>query len=223
MQINSRPFIPHAIGLGMLALTLLACASPAGAQTPTTLSLSSPVSVAQQGQQVTFTVLLDGGSDIGGYDFSVYLNSPLLSFAPSGFTFNPAAGFTAGAPFTFSAITGNQLEASSAINAGTPGLGPQAGTALGTFTVLVNNAPTALDLTQITFGAIGDPFNGDSQVENSEGTQNILTATTPASLTLLPAPEPSGLITYVLGAAGVGCALSRRRKQASRKENVKSQ
>ena len=187
----------------ILAGLALLTASPASAQTvPATLSLSPATTVAQAGQTVTFTVVLSGGSDMGSYDFNLFLGSANLSYGGgSTFVFNPAAGFTS---FPSSTVFGNNMEVSAGYPTNTSA-GTQAGLALGSFSV-VYGGPVGVTV-PITLGLPGDAGAGGSQVFRLSDSSNELGAVTGASLTgvpPVPAPEPSALWTLSIGAALLG-------------------
>ena len=206
MRLDTRRFTAHSTILGALALAS-AGAVPAGAQTPTAaLSLSPAVTAAASGQTITFTVLLNGGNNTGGYDFNVLLGSPTLSYTAAGFTFNQANGFSGPQSST---VNGNSLDATANIPlAATTGLGPQTATALGTFSVVSSSVSTPTVVT-VQF----DTTNGNSEVFDFNGNTETTTVTN-AAVTVTPAPEPSALLSAALGLGGIGLLAWRKRRTA---------
>jgi hypothetical protein len=200
------------------AFVLLAFGASAGqAQTspdlPAMLSLSPSAATAQFGQDVTFTVLLNGGNNIAAYDFNVSLDPSCLAFV------DPASPFTpdAGSGFAIKVSDGSSGGTMETSSFDLSDLGTQSNTPLGVFTVVVTDVPTNGATTWIAFGptsgfgSSGTALTGGSEVDD-DGDVNMLSGVAGANLTLLPAPEPSGLCILMIGAVTVCLAMLRRRR-----------
>jgi len=194
---------------------------PASAQNTPSLLLTPSMTSASVGQTVVFTLALqDGandGSNLFGYDANILLNTAYLQFVSTTPYTGTFSGFS-DAQNTNNTFSNNNSDLRITFETGnnSPLVNNQnQTTALGMFSVKVISALPAGG-TQITIGSpAADPNAGGSSVIDGTTFANVLKSVQPATLTPpAAAPEPSGLLVAVLGAAGLSLRVWRKRRTA---------
>ena len=194
--------------LALASITVLGMDPAAQAQAPVALSLGSPIATAVQGDTLTFTLNMTGGTNVGTYTTRVSIDGNYLSFIGA-------------SPFT-ETFSGFDTKLQDSVNSGALDISygtfgtnvDNVGTVtLGTFQVkLLSALPvggTFLTLAAPSGAASADPSSvlvGDTGV-------NELTTVTGASVMPTPAaaPEPTTGLTTLVGAAALGILAVRRR------------
>lgn len=194
-----------ALFCALAGLSLLGIGSAAQAQA--TLSLTPLVLTASQGDTITFILDLTGGTNVGVYTTRVTLDPTILSFVGTAPFTETFSGFDS--PITDTVSSPGVLDISyGAFGAAINNVGP---TELGTFQVQVNSPLPALG-TPLTLTAPSGATSADpSSVTNAGTGANELTAVAGTMLTPDPAPEPSGALAALIGAAGLGLLVWRKR------------